>query len=900
MISHMAWLLGACVIGVKSHGDHGHHGHHDHGRGHGEVTHASSWSEATHGGSGILDTAQAGSGMHYSWSRDGSVAGDAVMSGNRIHLEPRLQSFDITLVDSADGGSRTVFLDNSYLHVIPWTVTYAKALLLTLGNIPQDINDKLTPTRWILTSDFVSDDIRFMNKQVIISEHAFAYAKPLIPDRPPGKSAFFSKRLNMACVRFVVENMPESRTAIPEPRETRLHRRLAHIMSTRFGVQVRPSKIDYKRITLGPTGEDHESFQPFHADELISIVAMFEEMPTGLHQLPGLHTMLRRKTSRPHPTSPEAPAVAWPSSGYIEFMSSAFQESATVVAVEEGKSMAEYVFRLILHEKGHFVYDEPTFINESLKVKWRALGGWYKDPSGKWTTKDELSFVSAYAHLKNPNEDFAESLATYIRQPNLLRERAMGKYDFLLKHIARGVQYEHRYSDDLTFMVFNLWPDADPPGRVQKLNVDVDGNPEEDKTITLTIKLEKVTAGGTDSASKATLRLRHIEKTVPTYTDMSLYPVDEVSDFHVLRGQVTLSKYVPRGDWVTDQIAIRDTVGNERFVRTTDLGWQCVVNNPLEDREPPSYIPLSLTQSTTEAGVSNAQSVVLRWRVKEAHMLEDNCFATLLPPQQPSDEGIQAYGISEQGLWENENAPVSSGIFTCKVEFHIPAFLRTGMYEVGIVSMKDQALYHVTQTFHSTRKIDRQGRYMEPALTFFVHTAASDDMPPRINRNSIKVSARPYDPNTHDGETLVEISVDIRDVGSSGVGAISYAFINPLHHLTTGYIYHANFHGVKPYIGDPEAWTTYNASRVLPRGSQPGEWALHSILVHDRARNFKRYTFTEVVQSGPHRRLAELPRDNKTRANLGTMCSTEAGCASDLPTNDVVVDCHTCKFQVTS
>ena len=59
---------------------------------------------------------------------------------------------------------------------------------------------------------------------------------------------------------------------------------------------------------------------------------------------PGLKYLVRRLDGTPHPLHPTAPAVAWTSAGYIEFMESAFQ----------GQGL-DYIHRLILHEKAHFL-----------------------------------------------------------------------------------------------------------------------------------------------------------------------------------------------------------------------------------------------------------------------------------------------------------------------------------------------------------------------------------------------------------------------------------------------------------------------------------------------------------------------------------------------------------------
>ena len=47
--------------------------------------------------------------------------------------------------------------------------------------------------------------------------------------------------------------------------------------------------------------------------------------------------------------------------------------------------------------------------------------------------------------------------------------------------------------------------------------------------------------------------------------------------------------------------------------------------------------------------------------------------------------------------------------------------------------------------------------------------------------------------------------------------------------------------------GDPSEWTTYTKTIILPPGSAPGTWGLASMTVTDRAQNFRRYDFTEII-----------------------------------------------------
>ena len=42
-------------------------------------------------------------------------------------------------------------------------------------------------------------------------------------------------------------------------------------------------------------------FQQFTPEELLDILAMYEEMPSGYHKIEGFNYIIRRKTGLPHP-----------------------------------------------------------------------------------------------------------------------------------------------------------------------------------------------------------------------------------------------------------------------------------------------------------------------------------------------------------------------------------------------------------------------------------------------------------------------------------------------------------------------------------------------------------------------------------------------------------------------
>lgn len=398
----------------------------------------------------------------YHWEEDQSVAGynyaahvnqpvvvefldEQVEVVDEASASQLRHDYNILLVDSQSGS---------------WTQEHAYRLLETMKSIPQKRRDpyreqSLSPSKWLLTSEHLGDDIRITHhgnedyRTVLISEDAFVNASPRIARVEGKRGVYYSQRLHHALVRFVTDNGRDE-VAYEE------------IFRLRYGVTTRIP--DYARLTRFTTGESASRFQRFHPEEIVQLINMFEEMPRGMHKLPELQYLARRLDGTPHPIYGSAPAVAWVDDGYIEFMESGFINFS-----------AAYVHRLIIHEKAHFLWAHR--FDEQLKQDWIELGGWYRDPesSSGWSTSKQTEFVSAYAHSENPNEDMAESISYFIVNPDRLKSRAIGKYEFVRDRIMQGNIYISTIREDLTFEVYNLYPDYVFPGKIRRVDIVVEG-----------------------------------------------------------------------------------------------------------------------------------------------------------------------------------------------------------------------------------------------------------------------------------------------------------------------------------------------------------------------------------------------------------------------------------------
>ena len=346
----------------------------------------------------------------FHWQADATESGQEYAS--QAHA---IQTRHVSFLDddeSLAGSSAAVQLIRDYNIVLVneagnrWSAEHASRFLGAMQSIPQLTRNpyrsqSLPASRWYIAEEHIANDLEITTqpetgKTVRIAAAAFVNAAPRLAEIEGKRGHFFSQRLHHALVRYVTDNGNDVSA-------------YEKILRDRYGVSTQINS--YATLTASTTGEGGSRFQRFHPEEIVQIINMFEEMPSGMHKINGLRYLARRLDGNPHPLYPQAPAVAWPAAGYIEFMESAFNSPSI-----------HYTHRLIVHEKAHFLW-EHTF-PASLKQAWSELGEWYQTDSGEWRTKQQTQFVSSYAHGINPNEDMAESVAYYILNPDKLRSVA--------------------------------------------------------------------------------------------------------------------------------------------------------------------------------------------------------------------------------------------------------------------------------------------------------------------------------------------------------------------------------------------------------------------------------------------------------------------------------------------
>lgn len=765
--------------------------------------------------------------FEFHWEEDQSIAGHDYASHVNEPVEIEILGEQAAM---ADGASANRLLRDYNIALVDqddriWTHEHAYRLLRTMGTIPQELRDPYGPqslpaSRWLIASGHVADDVRISTdgdgvRTVWISPEVFVNANPKIALFEGKRGSYFSQRLHHAAVRFVTDNGKDERA-------------YEKILQERYGVTTEiGDDADYRALT----GEPASRFQAFHAEEIVQIINTFEEMPAGMRAAPGLDLLVRRLDGTDNPHNPQAPAIAWVDSGYVEFMEKAFNTGSI-----------SYVHRLILHEKAHFLWGH--LFDDRLKDDWIELGGWFRDPNDpdSWSTTNQTEFVSAYAHGVNPNEDMAESISYFVVNPDLLRSRSPGKYEFVRDRIMGGTFYISQIREDLTFRVYNLYPDYVFPGKIREVRISARGGPGEDKLITVEIGLHAMDAA-LEGASEAFTRI-HSE--IGTFFDLRLYPVDGGgSTGTVLSGSFTASKYVKSGYWANDKIEIYDEHGNARLHGVNDFGWSLYLNNPLEDVTPPDYVAnsASLTVESGHMEGREVQFIEASWQVNETPetIAESNaCLAAL------NDDNAATYSFQQWGSYDQQENQ-------CRVNFVMPHYMPSSAYVLAFVRSKDKARNESVAYFRhpgfdsSNRTPLRHETFLDETAPVVQLTSLNPDLdPPELDISNIRIDGTPTRPDDPNGETLVTLEFSVRD-NISGFMQASLHLRDPqgLEHFF--YVIPPDRENLFP-AGDPSKWATQDWSVLLPAGSAPGIWGLAEMTVWDRAQNFRQHDFTEVFR----------------------------------------------------
>jgi hypothetical protein len=806
-----------------------------------------------------LTKAPVDSNFNYQWQDDSSFVGHA----QQAYINDKVEIVVLGKAEKVPDDFNAINALNEYGFLFSdeeskWTSEDSYRLYQTLKKFNfQKFGERdsvRVKVKWILTDKYIDRDIDFKTVNgvdvITISRAAFTYATPQTVTVDGVKGKFFSKRLFTSLVYYYTDKGTKKE-------------KIAELAKTRYGFEFLVPSAFLKNLM----GETETNFQEFTSDEKIIILSMFEEFPDAMQRQAELKYMVRRVNGQLHPVYPSAPAIAWVTNSNIEWMEGAFKSQDIT-----------YMQRLVLHEKAHFLW-EHTF-DKTTQDDWATLGGWSKDPAALsgWSTNNTTEFVSAYAHLKNPNEDMAESIAFFITNPEAFRSRSLKKFEFVRDRIMKGTRYISVIRPDLTFQVYNLFPDYNYPGKIKRTKLEVVGAPNDDKIVKLEIELT-IMNKAFDGADWASCRFT---SSIGTFKDMGLRPVN--AEKSILRGEMPLSKFAKSGYWIIPQMTIGDLQGNMRLENNSTYGVKCFVNNPLEDVTAPLYIQKSLTMDSVSVKlidftgslavdrcgpcadtITPSNAIKIKFKIDEKNKINPDgrvLASVYLPSFDSTDKyNIQPYSFETQINGNGISNDFTDSIKTAQFYFPVPDYFPSGYYSVSSILMTDLALNSRQVLFD---KDTANKNYFAPPNfinqravrdSIYIRTKYPDLKPPVLDLNDIQIKATPTNPVSPNGETLFEMWLWVKDesdfVGKASGFAHGYYVLRDPQGLETHVSMQRDlgntYYDIKP-DSSIYGYKRYYFKTLLPVGSPPGLWGVSAIGLIDHARNKKYYNFVEYVR----------------------------------------------------
>ncbi len=305
-----------------------------------------------------------------------------------------------------------------------WTKKEADSLLMTFESLCQQSetpNHTMYPSVWKISNEDLEDDVQIESvkdlKHVTMSRDVF------FPEVPEVKESQEASRSNERLFRIVAQFVTDNWTDLSAVR------RLLKDGTDRYVIELVLKEMHGLSIVRPSTPEAVKMEQELRKyrvplrvsqgtnEELMMLLSMYEKFPKGLHNIGGgLKYLLINE-------QPSARGSAWIGKFCVEYTKPVFHI----------KNRHQFR-RIILHEKAHFLWEYT--LNWDLRAEWAKIGGWQKDLKNRfgWSNnRSQKEFVTAYAGSKNPNEDWSESVAYYLLQPDRLRSCSLAKYEFIDK-----------------------------------------------------------------------------------------------------------------------------------------------------------------------------------------------------------------------------------------------------------------------------------------------------------------------------------------------------------------------------------------------------------------------------------------------------------------------------------
>lgn len=307
-----------------------------------------------------------------------------------------------------------------------WKANHANVLLRTFNSIflnTEDVNISMTPSVWNISKEVLEEDVKIESvknlEHVTVSRDVFASEESQEGNSVKENSkedVLSNQQLYRVVAQFITKNWTNTPAIKLFLKDGTDSKAIEFVLKEMYGLKlVRKETPEAEKIgqkLQKYIGKIH--LTQFKNKELMQLMSVYNQFPKGLNKIPKLK-YLALSQKAPYAGS------AWIVADCVEYADRTFRI----------KNQHEFQ-RIIIHEKAHFLWEYA--LNGKLRKQWSDLGGWHKDPNNKYRwlkSKDRKEFVTAYAYAKNPNEDWAESVAYYLIHPDKLRSASHTKYDFV-------------------------------------------------------------------------------------------------------------------------------------------------------------------------------------------------------------------------------------------------------------------------------------------------------------------------------------------------------------------------------------------------------------------------------------------------------------------------------------
>ncbi len=302
-----------------------------------------------------------------------------------------------------------------------WRAEQADALLETFNAIflnTEDTTISMTPSVWEISNKILEDDVQIESIKKL--EHVTIRSDVFYIEESQEENSQVEPLSNQRLYRIVAQFVTKNWTNTPAVKlilkDGTDRNAIELVLEKMYGLSlVRKETPEAQKIgqkLQKYIGQIH--LTQFKNEELMQLMSVYDKFPKGLNKIPKLKYLALSQRA-PYAGS------AWIVADCVEYADRTFHI----------KNQNEFQ-RIIIHEKAHFLWEYA--LNGKLRKQWSDLGGWQKTPKNRfgWSnTRSRKEFVTAYAHSKNPNEDWAESVAYYLIHPDRLRSASHTKYDFV-------------------------------------------------------------------------------------------------------------------------------------------------------------------------------------------------------------------------------------------------------------------------------------------------------------------------------------------------------------------------------------------------------------------------------------------------------------------------------------